>query len=84
MIDFWLICENDVIDNLIDKFGTGVKTSRVDKEHFRAIVNVAVNHVFFSWVFGFENKVQIESPREVKYQYIDMLNKAISYTKKDS
>lgn len=79
--DVELICNNDVIDNLIDKFGTGVKTSRVDKEHFKAIVNVAINHVFFSWVFGFGNKVHITGPKEVQEQYHVMLQDAISCNK---
>ncbi len=72
-----LICENDVIDNLIDKFGTDIKTSKEDKNHFRATVDVAVNHVFFGWVFGFGGKVLISSPQSVIEQYKEMLRQAL-------
>jgi predicted DNA-binding transcriptional regulator YafY len=75
--DVELICDNDVMDSIIDKFGTGIKTSRVDKEHFKAIVNVAVNHVFFAWVFGFCGKVRINEPYTVRTHYCKMLEDSI-------
>ncbi len=75
--DVELICDNDVMDSIIDKFGTGIKTSRVDKDTFKLIVNVAVNHVFFSWIFGFCGKVKIAAPTEVQKQYAQILNEAV-------
>lgn len=75
--DVELICDNDVMDSIIDKFGTGIKTSRADKEHFRATVNVAVNHVFFAWVFGFGGKVRIIAPLDVNKHYAEMLRYAL-------
>ncbi len=75
--DVELICDNDVIDNLIDKFGTGITTTREDKEHFRTTINVAVNHIFFGWIFGFGGKVRIVSPETVKQKYIEMLKNSI-------
>ena len=51
-----LICENDVMDALVDRFGTGFKVSPEDDDHFRAVVDIAVSHVFYSWVFGFGGK----------------------------
>jgi predicted DNA-binding transcriptional regulator YafY len=72
-----LICDNSVMDGLIDKFGTDFKTSKVNKDSFKATVNVAVNHVFFAWVFGFSGKVRIAAPMEVKERYKKMLTEAI-------
>lgn len=71
-----LVCDNEVIDGLIDKFGTGIIATKVDQDHFRATVNVAVNHVFFSWVFGFGGKVQIAAPIEIQERYAWMVNEA--------
>ena len=45
-------------------------------ENFRAEVEVAVSNVFFSWVFGFDGKVRINGPAEVKEQYKEMVLKA--------
>ena len=61
----------------VDRFGTGFKVTAVDKNHFRAAVDVAVSHVFYSWVFGFCGKVKIAAPKEVKNGYLEMVKKAM-------
>lgn len=75
--DVELICDNDVMDSIIDRFGVDVTTYANDMVSFRAVVNVAVNHVFFSWVFGFGGKVKIKAPDIVKDKYADMLRAAV-------
>ena len=75
--DVHLICDNSVMDSLIDKFGTGIKTTRADKDTFKATVNVAVNHIFFAWVFGFCGKVRIAAPAEAREQFAKMLEAAM-------
>lgn len=71
-----LICDNDVMDSIIDRFGKDVKVYANDMNSFRIIVNTAVSHIFFSWVFGFGGKVKIKSPLDVKHEYMKMVNKA--------
>ena len=68
-----LLCENDMMDAIIDRFGEKVNTEPADEEHFRAMVSIAVNKVFFSWIFGFEGTVRIEGPKEVQTQYRKMV-----------
>ena len=46
---------------------------------FKLEVNVAVNHVFFSFAFGFGSKVKIKAPEHVKAQYKRMIEQAASY-----
>lgn len=74
--DVELICDNSVMDAIIDKFGTGAKTYAFDMTSFKLEANVAINHVFFSWIFGFGGKVKIKSPIEVKQQYAYMVKAA--------
>lgn len=71
-----LICDNDVMDAIIDKFGKDVKVLANDMKSFRVIVDTAVGSVFYSWVFGFGGKVRIKSPDDVKMQYADMVKSA--------
>lgn len=71
-----LVCKNDLMDAMIDRFGPSVKTRKVDNEHFEADVSVAVNSVFFSWIFGFGGKVKIVAPETVKEQYAAMVRSA--------
>lgn len=70
---FYSVPHNSVMDAIIDKFGTEAKTYAYDMTSFRLEVNVAVNHVFLSWVFGFGGKVKIKSPDDVKKQYANMV-----------
>lgn len=72
-----LVCDNDVMDSIIDRFGEEVTTYANDMTSFRAVVNIAVSHVFYSWVFGFGGKVKIKCPDNVKEKYAEMLNAAV-------
>lgn len=72
-----LVCDNEVMDAIIDRFGDDITTYANDMTSFRAIVNVATSHIFYSWVFGFGGKVKIRGPQTIKDTYLDLLNKAI-------
>ena len=72
-----LICDNDVMDSIVDRFGEDVVTYPNDQNSFKAIVNIAVSNVFYSWVFGFGGKVKIQSPEHVKEHYADLLRAAV-------
>ena len=61
-----LICDNSVIDAIIDM------------STFRVIVRVAISHIFFSWIFGFGGKVRIKGPEETKRQYAAMIRDAVA------
>jgi Predicted transcriptional regulator len=74
--DVELICDNDVMDSIIDRFGEDVTVYANDMESFRIVVNVAVSHIFYSWIFGFGGKVRIKSPAKVKEDYAVMVRKA--------
>ena len=71
-----LICDNSVMDAIIDKFGEDIKVYANDMDSFRIIVNLAVSHVFYSWVFGFGGKVRIKAPIDVRNGYVKMLETA--------
>ena len=72
-----LICESGLMDNMIDHFGRNVETFAVDDTHFGVAPTVAVNHIFYSWVFGFGGKVTIRGPENVRRGYRDMIEKAV-------
>jgi hypothetical protein len=72
-----LICKNDLMDAILDKFGKDVTTYCYDMENFRVEVDVVVSSVFFSWVFGFEGDVVINGPVEVKENYKEMVLKVV-------
>ena len=71
-----LICDNDIMDTIIDKFGEDVKTYAYNLSSFKAEVEVATSHVFYSWVFGFGGRVKIKGPESVKREYEEMVKAA--------
>ena len=68
-----LVCDNDLMDAIIDKFGKDVEVLANDMKSFRSIVTTATGPVFYSWIFGFGGKVAIKAPEEVKDEYAKMV-----------
>lgn len=75
--DVELLCDNDVIDSIIDRFGMDIEITAAATEKFKITVNVATSHIFYSWVFGFGGKVKILGPEAVKDEYLNMVKRAI-------
>ena len=71
-----LICDNSVIDSIIDRFGEDIKIYAHDMDSFRVVVDVATTHIFYSWIFGFQGKVKIKGPENVKEAYAQMVKAA--------
>lgn len=68
-----LICDNDLMDAVIDKFGKDVDVSAYDENSFKVDVMTSVGNVFYSWIFGFGGRVYINSPEDVKAEYAKMV-----------
>jgi hypothetical protein len=64
------------MDAIIDRFGPDVETYACDQQNFRVIAEIAVGKVFFNWIFGFEGKVKIKAPEDVKQEYKEQVLKA--------
>ena len=63
-----LVCDNSVMDAIIDQFGPDVETYACDQQNFRVIAEMAVGIVFFNWIFGFGGLVKIKAPEDAKQQ----------------
>lgn len=64
-----IICKNDLVGVMIDRFGKDVCMRPVDEESFAVSVKVHVSQQFFGWLFALGNKVKIESPERVVKQF---------------
>lgn len=71
-----LVVANECMDAIIDKFGEDVETYAYDMDSFRAEVDVATNKIFYTWIVGFEGKVKILGPEDVREEYKQMVIKA--------
>lgn len=73
-----LLCENSVMDPIVDRFGEEADTQIADSGHFLVRAQVSVSQTFFAWVFQFAGKIQIMEPVSVKEQYQKMLETALA------
>ena len=66
---------NNLLDTVIDRFGTNAVYNKVDAKHFSVTAAVAISPQFYGWLSGFGNKVKILSPSHVAEGYIAHLEK---------
>lgn len=76
--DVELLCDNEVIDSIIDRFGENIEIMEVAAGKFKITVNIATSHIFYSWVFGFGGKVKILGPDVIRDEYLNMVKKALA------
>ena len=72
-----LLCENSMMNTVIDHFGDKVKTQKTDEEHFQFTAEVSVSPTFFAWVFMFGGRIKILSPQSVKDAYAELIKKSV-------
>lgn len=72
-----LLCDNELMKSVIDKFGENIKTERVSDEQFKATVNVSTSKTFYAWCFRFAGQMKIVGPKMVKEEYREMAMKVI-------
>lgn len=75
-VEVELLCDNSLMKTMIDRFGEDVKTTSYNDTAFRLTTEVSASPTFFGWIFGFDGKVQILAPQEVKEQYKQMIIQA--------
>ena len=70
-----LICDNELMKSVIDRFGENIHTERINDDQFKATVTVAASKTFYAWCFRFAGQMKIAGPRKVKKQYLAMAKK---------
>lgn len=72
-----LVCENELMKLVIDKFGDGIKTERISDTQFKVTVTVATSKTFYAWVFRFAGQMRIVGPECAKQEYQEMARKVL-------
>lgn len=68
-----LRCKNELMKNIIDRFGEDVETEAKEDGTFFVRVSVVPSSTFFGWVFQYRGEILIEEPAIVKEEYEKML-----------
>ncbi len=69
-----LLCENGLMNSIIDRFGENADTQIQDSAHFTADVTVDLSNTFYGWVFASAGKMRILEPQEAVDGFTQMLN----------
>ena len=64
-----LKCNNELMKNIIDRFGEKVDVISKDEDTFIVSVTVDVCATFFGWILGFGGGIKIIAPDDVKEEY---------------
>lgn len=70
-----LLCENELMTYVIDRFGESVPVTPADEDHFSATVKVSLSQTFYGWVFSFGGKMKIQAPQEAVDGFQNLLQK---------
>ena len=61
-----LICENGMLELILDKFGERVRLQKYDDESFVVKTNAVVSDGLSAWLLQFGKRVKVKSPNELK------------------
>lgn len=61
-----LICENSLLELILDKFGERVRLQKFDDNSFVVKTNAAVNDGLSAWILQFGKRIKVKSPNELK------------------
>lgn len=62
-----IICENQLLDTMLDRFGENAKIQKVDDSHFLLRTNAAVSDGLAAWVLQFGGRVKVRTPNDLVY-----------------
>ena len=63
-----LICNNDLLDVMLDRFGKSVKIQKNDENSFILRTNAAVSEGLVAWILQFGARVKVKSPNDLIYE----------------
>ena len=72
-----LRCDQELIDQVIDKFGEKIEPKNITKSTFDVTVPVSLSGTFFSWIFQYAGKMTIVKPERASNWYVNMLQDAL-------
>ena len=63
-----LICNNDLLDVMLDRFGKNIKIQKNDEASFILKTNAAVSNGLVAWILQFGSRVKVKAPNDLIYE----------------
>ncbi len=62
-----LLCDLDLREEIMDRFGAKIPLTAVDIDHFKTTINAAFSDGLVSWIMNFGDKIKVLEPKELSY-----------------
>ncbi len=66
-----LCCNNEIIDEILDRFGEAVPVKIHDENHFTLKTTVELSDGLVSWIMQYGEMIRVESPYQLKRAVVD-------------
>ena len=70
-----MLCTNDLMNLIIDRFGLRVNTEIVDAEHFKVTTKVHLSNMFYGWICSIGGKIKLLGPDKAVEELHELLGK---------
>lgn len=70
-----LLCENDLMKYIIDRFGEKVCTAPHDEQHFIVTTIVSLSNTFYGWVVSFGGKMKLIALEEAVNDFLAAIDR---------
>ena len=67
-----------VMDSILNRFGQDIEITYIGQTSCTAKVDAKATNSFFAWVFGFDGKVMIHGPNEVREEFIRLVSRMMA------
>lgn len=62
-----LVCHNDTLEPILDRFGENTRIQKVDDNHFLLRTNAVISDGLVAWILGFGDRVKARTPNDLIY-----------------
>ena len=73
-----LLCKNQLMTKMFDKFGNDFDSWTVSDTHFIARVQTSISKTFYGWLFQYAGEIDLIGPEDLVHEYRARLNTARS------
>lgn len=73
--DVELVCKNDLIEQMLDKFGDKLSIMKCGEDKFKIKVKLAVNDGTVSWILQYGGDIEVRKPDSLKEMILDKVEK---------
>lgn len=69
-----LCVKNELASVIVDRFGSNINVFQSDDTHFKFFTDIQRSDMFFSWISGFGDGIELVSPKDLRDEYKEYIS----------